>query len=215
MAFLPQEFEMAQLAAPVYSSWPDDRITVFDPVLLAHGEVETRQEETPANAFAESYRRSVIAWLSVLSENRRFSSQTHWILPHSVLVRDITGDILATQPRDDPSRSDTQALNAVSDRVAVHLCSQGMLEAADDWQMTAIATLRLPQQNASKELATHERILLQLVNQITHGSSETYASRTFTACLSMFLHQSGANLQEKESWLELAKHWQGEGETKG
>lgn len=210
LAFLPQDLEMDRLAAPVHSTRPDDRIAVFDPLLLPHNDEKNNQQNAFANPSARLYRRAIIAWLSVLSENRRFSSHTQWILAHSILVREITSDIISTEPQNEAGRPDLQALNAVSDRVAVHLCSQSMSDIADEWQMAAIARLKRPQ-DAHGNLTLPERTLVTLCQKVLDSDAETYASRTLTACLAMFLHQSGPSLKEKEAWLDLAKHWQGEG----
>lgn len=210
VAYLPQESEMARLAEPLLSKRPDLRLAVFDPLLLVHGS-DGETEDPVDDPTIQLYRRSVLAWFSVLSENRRFSSQIDWIIPHSILVREFSGDALSTRPQDDASKPDLQALNAVSDRVAVHLCSQSMNQVEEAWQLGTISALKTLQ-SVESNVSPPQRILASLLRHVMSSNDETYASRTFTASLAMLLHQTGASLKDKEAWLELAKHWQNKGE---
>lgn len=165
-----------------------------------------------ASEKMDTYCRAMLAWLAVLSENRRLGSHADWLLPHVILVREMSSDdIMLADPADPyhPGRQDLLALRAVSERVAIHLCSQMTAAAPETWQADAVKALKdssTGQDAPTKQLAV-------LLKQITASNELSYASRVFTSCLAMLLHQSGATQSDREEWLGLARTWQSKSES--
>lgn len=208
LAFLPQEQEMSKLASGVFEESPDQRLAVLDPLLLTRVNSDKSDDDVQNSASRKLYQRTMLAWLAVLSENRRLGSQVDWFLPHAILVREVSRDVLACSEQTDAARPDLEALQAVADRVAIYMSSQIIESSSETWQSVAVKAWK----EGGRPDSSPARLLSELFDRVTHSPSGSYASRVLSASLNMLLHQSGASLPEREGWVDLAKTWQKKGQ---
>jgi hypothetical protein len=201
-AFLPQEDDMERMAQKVYKRNIDPRMSVLDITVSGASVASTDSNFEPTSDAV--YHRAVLAWLSVLSEDRRMGSQVDWFLTHSILVTETAKDSLAVSTYSDERRADMIALQSLASRVSTHLSSQIVNRQSDTWQTEAVKGLRDITQRQEAPVS----LLASLLNKIMDSSGETYASRVFSKLLAMLIHQSESTLQDKEAWLDLAKYWQ-------
>lgn len=208
LAFLPQEQEMSKLASRVFEESPNQRLAVLHPLLITQVNSDKLDDDLQNSASRKLYQRTMLAWLAVLSENRRLGAQVDWFLPHAILVREVSGDIMAVSEQTDEARPDLEALKAVSDRVAIYMSSQIIESSPETWQSAALKAWK----DGGQPDSSPARLLSELFSRVTHSPNGSYASRVLSASLTMLLHQSGASLPEREGWLDLAKTWQKKGQ---